>query len=73
MYSPIWQDLCCMRFTGGTLAVTFWPSHVEDNGPWQRLADLTTNKPKLQAVSSQTLPATVSTHTHYTDEPCYIH
>lgn len=54
---------CCLHFTGGTLAVTFWPSQVEDKGPWQRLADLTTNKPKQQAVSSHSPLATVSTHT----------
>jgi len=37
---------------GGTLAVTFWPSQVEQQGPWQRLADLSTNKPKAFAESS---------------------
>ena len=62
---------CCVHFTGGILAVTFWPSQVEDKGPWQRLADMTTNKPKLQAVSSQSLPATVSTHTLNAPKQCY--
>lgn len=33
---------------GGSLAVTFWPSQVEEEGPWQRLAALSTNKPKAQ-------------------------
>ncbi|DBA86705.1 TPA: hypothetical protein ACH3X1_005155 [Trebouxia sp. C0004] len=37
---------------GGTLAVTFWPSQVEEQGPWQRLADLSTNKPKAFTESS---------------------
>ncbi|KAL0018269.1 hypothetical protein WJX79_009042 [Trebouxia sp. C0005] len=37
---------------GGMLAVTFWPSQVEQQGPWQRLADLSTNKPKASAKSS---------------------
>jgi len=37
---------------GGTMAVTFWPSQVEEQGPWQRLADLSTNKPKIFTQSS---------------------
>ena len=37
---------------GGTLAVTFWPSQIEEQGPWQRLADLSTNKPKAFTESS---------------------
>ena len=65
--------MCCMKLTGGTLAVTFWPSHVEDKGPWQRLADLTTNKPKLRAVSHQSLPATVSNQTYHSNWPCNLH
>lgn len=46
-----WVKTLCL---GGSLAVAFWPSQVEDKGPWQRLADLSTNKPRAgKAASSQ--------------------
>ncbi len=44
---------------GGMLAVTFWPSQVEQQGPWQRLADLSTNKPKAFTKSSHKHPVKV--------------
>ena len=33
------------------MAAAFWPTHVENNGPWQRLADLSTNKPKADTTA----------------------
>lgn len=44
--------------------MTFWPQHVEQKGPWQRLADLSVNKPKakqpLHAVKVSTSTCTSS-------------
>lgn len=60
-----------MTLAGGSLAVTFWPSDVEDKGPWQRLADLTTNKPKAQAVSCQTVHSKVGAVMDHTILACY--
>jgi len=44
---------------GGTLAVAFWPSQVEEQGPWQRLAHLSTSKPKPFTESSHKQPVKV--------------
>ena len=37
--------------------MAFWPSDVEEQGPWKRMADLTTNKAKPQDQVNTALPA----------------
>ena len=55
---------CCTIFAGGTLAAAFWPSQVEEKGPWQRLADLTTNKPRTQSDTTRHVPEKACSSVH---------
>jgi len=56
---PCALALLSLSHAGGTLAVAFWPSQVEEQGPWQRLAHLSTSKPKPFTESSHKQPVKV--------------